>query len=227
MINEPITHATPFPPERSAGPDNAYYLRHCVEIERGPAYTACLSRLHDLDIGVSNERTAECAKALRENRCVAAGMREQERLAGNALFYFPRGNKPFLPVQVAGDFGVLITNLTDPALIPKPVKAFGAKVVASGSTKPAHELQTPAKKLEDELQTDALAIAITNAAAAAPAPTIAEVKKMVEAIPPAELPPLPPMLPPGTGSAAPKIQPGETPLQFARRMAALRNAPKT
>jgi hypothetical protein len=216
MQNEPIKHDTNYPIAASAGPDNAYYLRHCAMIERGPAYTACLSRLKDIDDGRANERTAQCEKAVRENRCVAHGMREQEQLAGAALFYFPRTNKPFLPANVAGDFGVLITNLTDPALIPKPIKPFGEKPAA----RPAPS------KVDDELRVDALAAAITNAAAkeAEPAAPITQEQLRQELIKNPIKVDLPPMLPPGTGSTVPKIQPGETPLQFARRMAELRKA---
>jgi hypothetical protein len=118
-MNEIVKHDTHFPASASAGGDNAYYLKTCATLERPAAYAACLSRLSEIDAGSSNERTAECAKSLREGRCVAAGMREQEQLAGAALFYFPRNpSKPFLPAKIAGDFGIEITNLTDPALIP-------------------------------------------------------------------------------------------------------------
>lgn len=119
-MNEIITHDTKYPPSASAGGDNAYYLKTCKTLERPASYAACLSRLSDIDAGQTNERTMECAKSLREGRCVAAGMREQEHLAGAALYFFPRNSsKPYLPVKVAGDFGIEITNLTDPALIPK------------------------------------------------------------------------------------------------------------
>lgn len=218
MKNEPIVHNTSHPVTASAGPDNAYYLHHCAEIERGPAYTACLSRLKDIDAGRSNERTAQCEKAVREKRCVAHGMREQEQLAGSALFYFPRSNKPFLPASVAGDFGVLITNLTDPALIPK---------------KTAKALPKPVDVVDKELAVDVLSKAIGNAAQSPTGlTTVADVKKAIEAMPAASLPPLPPMAPSQTAaqivaettSTAPKIQPGETPLQFARRMAELRKS---
>ncbi|MFK3741007.1 hypothetical protein [Massilia sp. TN1-12] len=223
MKNNPITHDTPFPPDASAGANNAYYLHHCAAIERGPAYAACLSRLHDIAGGRSNERTSECEKTLREGRCVAAGMREQEQLAGQALYYFPRLNKPFLPVSVAGDFGVLITNHTDPALIPAQPKPFGVR--ASAPSRPT----APARTLDDHLTTattsgfaEALSAAVAEAADTPapapaqtqawpmmpkPAPTPAPAPKVVTAGPPPK-PARPPMLP------------GETPLQYARRLAA-------
>jgi len=230
MQNQPIEHDVKHPISASTGPDNAYYLRHCPVVERGPSYAACLSRLHDIAGGRVNERTMQCERAVREGRCIAKGMREQEELAVTALFYFPRASKPFLPVSVAGDFGVLITNLTDPALIPKPVKPFGVK-------SPVRPVPT---KLQEELQTDVLAQAINNAATAAlnAGASMEQVKEAIAAIPPEQLPALPPTVAPAfepvkmaaemvtqmASGGAPKIQPGETPLQYARRMAALRNA---
>lgn len=210
-INEPIKHDTAFPPTASAGPDNAYYLKHCATIERGPSYAACLSRLHDIDVGHSNERTSECEKTLREGRCIAAGMREQEKLAGQALFYFPRLNKPFLSAKVAGDFGILITNQTDPALITKEPKPFGVR--ADVTSKPA----APAKTLDDHLTAattsgfaEAISAAVAEAAEepARPAPT--PVPKPTPAAAPT----------PAAKSARPPMLPGETPLQYARRLAA-------
>lgn len=224
MKNEPIKHDTVFPPEASAGTDNAYYLHHCVAIERGPAYAACLSRLHDIDSGRSNERTSQCEKTLREGRCSADGMREQERLAGQALFYFPRPKKAYLPMSVAGDFGVMITNHTDPALIPAEPKPFAAR--ATRVSKPV----APAKTLDDHLTAattsgfaEALSAAVAEAAdepapapkpapAPTPKPTPAPIPKIVTAGPPPK-PARPPMLA------------GETPLQYARRLAATPTQP--
>jgi hypothetical protein len=96
--------------------------------------------------------------------------------------------------------------------------------------------------MNDELKVDALAIAITNQASAGPSQGDYPEDRAIKAMPAPQPAPLsmeqlrqelirnpvrvelPPTLPPGTGSTAPKIQPGETPLQFARRMAELRKA---
>jgi hypothetical protein len=239
MINEPITHDTPYPVEKSAGPDNAYYLRHCAAIERGPSYAACLARLHDIDTGHVNERTSQCEKAVREKRCVAIGLREQEQLAGKALFYFPRLNKPFLPVKVAGDFGVLITNHTDPALIPK--SAHGPAPVK----KPA----APAKTLDEHLThattigaSEALSAALAGAAnepatsapttASKPAPAVVPAPVVKSANEPASAVPVggykvgeAAVIVSPAKPARPPMLPGETPLQYARRLAAT-NQPK-
>lgn len=227
--NKPIIHEKNYPVEASAGVDNAYYLHHCKTLERPVSYAACLSRLADIDAGRTNERTAECAKTLREGRCAAAGMREQERLHGSALFYFPRNiNKPFLPVKVAGDFGVLITNLTDPALIPKaPSKA---------KTLPPITHRVPRDPLADS---GSLADAINNAVAelnttvntiATPVDKEAAKGMLIDMAARGQLP-VPPMVKPGEAQviavvakpARPAMQPGETPLQYARRLAALKN----
>jgi hypothetical protein len=218
MINEPINHDTPHPASASAGPDNAYYLRHCADIERGPAYAACLSRLHDIDKGVANERTSQCEKAVHEKRCIAAGMREQETLAGKALFYFPRSNKPFLPVQVAGDFGILITNLTDPALVPK-----------KGAPAPARKPVAPAKTLDEHLThatTAGFAEALNSAIADTPARSADEPAKPAPAITPKPAPVAAPQPPAQPAKPALAMLPGETPLQYARRRLAA-NTTKT
>jgi hypothetical protein len=224
MKNEPITHDTAFPPEASAGTDNAYYLHHCAAIERGPAYAACLSRLHDIAGGRSNERTSQCEKTLREGRCSADGMREQEQLAGQALFYFPRPKNPYLPMSVAGDFGVMITNHTDPALIPARPKPYGVR--ATSASKPV----APARTLDEHLTVattsgfaEALTAAVAEAAdAPAPEPTPA----------PAPTPKPPPTPAPKIVTAGPPPKParppmlaGETPLQYARRLAATSTQP--
>lgn len=214
MKNEPIIHEKLHLIEASARPDNAYYLRHCPIVERGPSYASCLSRIADINAGRVNERTAQCERAYASDACISKGMREQEVVAGSALFYFPRpAGKPFLPVAVAGDFGVMITNHTDPALY-MPVKS---------APKPKVEI----------VDTGSFADAL-NAALAEPAPvapTMQEIKKVVAAIPEAELPPVPPMIAPTppepiktVTTTRPPINPGETPLQYARRLAGLKTS---
>lgn len=201
MHNEPVKHDKPHPVAASAGADNAYYLRGCPVVERSPAYAACLYRLHEADAGRETELNRQCAGAIRQGRCIAHGMREAEQLAGVALYYFPRLAKPFLPVKTAGDFGVLVTNHTDPALIPK-----------APAPKPK-----PAPKVDAGSYADAI-----NAALATKPVTMEEIKQAVATIPPEQLPPLlPKMLAPSDDHT---IQPGETPLQYARRMAALRTS---
>lgn len=223
MINEPVKHDHPHLPAASAGPDNAYYLKGCPVVERPAAYAACLFRISEIEAGRESELNRECGPAVRNGSCIAAGLREQEKLHGEAMFYFPR--KPpaalTLPYKVAGDFGVRITNLTDPALIPKPkqpVKPLpGTKKAKTGDY--ADAINAALAEAADE------AAETPTATAAQPAPAvtlphIGEAAKTVtlpHAGPPATTAPL---------SARPALEPGETPMQYARRLAALRNPPK-
>ena len=115
-----MKHDTAFPPTASEGGDNAYYLRGCEVVQRSPSYASCLWKIREIEAGRVTPMNSDCAGA--GSRCQAREMRQQEQLQGAALYYFPRKKPPFLPVKVAGDFGVLITNLTDPAIVPKEPK---------------------------------------------------------------------------------------------------------
>jgi len=239
MKNEPIIHDKHHPTAASGQVDNAYYLRHCPIVERGPAYAACLSRLSDISAGRSNERTAQCQRAVDTGACIAHGMREQETIAGSALFYFPRpANKPYLPMSVAGDFGVQITNHTDPALYTNPPKVAPAKpVVVDGGTfadalnmalkdpAPVTTVTLPhhgpvdleAKPLGTAKKGD---LSITTLANAGPSPGDMPLDRMIKALPL----PIPPEPPKTAATTRPPMNPGETPLQYARRLAALKTS---
>jgi hypothetical protein len=248
MENKPVIHEHPHPVDASARIDNAYYLHHCKTLERPASYAACLSRLTDIDAGRTNERTAECAKTLAEGRCEAAGMREREKLAGTALFYFPRPAKPFLPVKVAGDFGVPITNLTDPALIPKaggPAKAlppithraprvpaaapddYAGAITAAVAKLNAATPENPIAGNDPALKTIAADLAargeVTVPPRVAPVdPLVAFKEKMAAGVSPVAAAT---QIAATAAAARPKIEPGETPLQYARRLAALKTNP--
>lgn len=158
-MNEIVKHEKNFPPSASEGGDNAYYLRTCEIVGRSPSYASCLWRMREIDAGRVTSLISECAGA--GSRCQARGMREQEQLQGVALYYFPRHSKPFLPAKVAGDFGVLITNLTDPALVPKEPKPRPI-----GSAWPAPKKPT---SVLDKIDTGTYADAINAPRAATPA----------------------------------------------------------
>jgi hypothetical protein len=167
MENQIIKHDQSYPPSASAGGNNAYYLQTCKTLERPASYAACLSRLADIDAGRTNERTSECSKSLREGRCTAAGMREQEQLAGAALFFYPRNpSKPFLPASVAGDFGVEITNLTDQSLIPASHKP---RPIGTEIRRPAPAAPKSTSVL-DNIDAGGYAAALNAAPAPKPAP---------------------------------------------------------
>lgn len=216
MINEPVAHSTHYPPSASAGGDNAYYLKGCDTVERSPSYAACLFKIGEVDAGRESEYTRECAVAIRNRQCRALGLQEEEKLKGQALYFFPRRSPDalLLPFKVTGEFGVRITNLTDPALIPrdrKPVQR-GAPL-----SKP-----TPAKITDQQL--DAAPGAMTDGYAAAINAAIADLPKEPALAPVVAKPaPTPVATPSPAPAARAPMEPGETPLQYARRLAALKN----
>jgi hypothetical protein len=231
--NEPIIHEKLHLIEASARSDNAYYLRHCPIVERGPSYASCLSRIDDILAGRVNERTAQCQRAYEANACISKGMREQEVIAGSALFYFPRpAGKPFLPVAVAGDFGVMITNHTDPALYtpvkstPKPkievVDTGGfADALNAALTELAEPEAIPVPSPVAIPVPSPVAIPVPSpVASAGPAPGDMPIDRMVAALPI----PMPPEPIKTATTTRPPINPGETPLQYARRLASLKTS---
>lgn len=226
MINAAINHDKHYPPSASAGGNNAYYLKGCDTVQRSPSYAACLFKIAEVGAGRESDYNRECAVAIRSRQCGAANMRQEEELKGQALFYFPRipPQLQHLPFAVAGDFGVRITNLTDPALIPRdatpraPRNATMAPAKSSGQSANDKQLDAELGAIPDDY-----AAAINAAIAAMPAPPQpkpAPAKAAAAPAPPAVLSPATKSIP--TSSARPPMAPGETPLQYARRLAALK-----
>lgn len=177
MNNEIVKHETNFPPSSSKLGSNAYYLRGCEVVQRSPSYASCLYKIGEIEAGRVDQLHAECAAAVTSGRCTARQMRQEEDLAGVALYFFPRiPPAPLhLPVSVSGDFGVRITNLTDPALIPRmpnstPSSRFlaaaekvGSKIVEAVMPK------KPKSGLLDAIDAGSYADAINASPAPAPA----------------------------------------------------------
>lgn len=177
MENEIVNHDTIYPASASEGGDNAYYLRGCEVVQRSPAYASCLYKIAEKDAGRTSELHGECHNA--GGRCAARAMRDEERLQGKALYYFPRKHPEpaILPFKVAGDFGVLITNLTDPALIPRspnstPTSRFMDTIKKLGDAvvgKPAVQAKKSTSVL-DSIDTGTYADAINTPAPVAKKP---------------------------------------------------------
>lgn len=225
MINEPIKHDTNYPPAASAGGNNAYYLKGCEVVERSPSYASCLFKIGEKDAGREHEQHRECSNA--GSRCAARGMRDQEKLAGVALYFFPRTPPQALhvPFKIAGDFGVRITNLTDPAHIPRDPKSAGDRFV----NKPlAKEKAIDPLDAELDAMSTGYAAAITAAVAELPpepAPAPAPKSPPIVVPPkPVAAAPAPKSMPTVTNPGRPPMEAGETPLQYARRIAANRIA---
>lgn len=172
MEHDIVKHDTNYPPEASTKGDNAYYLRGCDEVQRSPSYASCLHKIKEHEAGRWNSNFQECVPAMKAGKCQAQGMRQAEQLAGVALYYFPRRPPAalHLPVSVSGDFGVRITNLTDPALIPKtpnsvPTSRFMDTVKKVGAAVFGKPTQEPGLQIDTGSYADAL-----NAAPSEPTP---------------------------------------------------------
>lgn len=97
-----------YPPSASAGGENAHYLNGCDIVEHSPSYSSCLWKISEIQAGRINELHKCCAPAINDGRCKAVGMKQEEELKGQALYYFPR---QFLMNRV-------ITNLTPASEMP-------------------------------------------------------------------------------------------------------------
>lgn len=214
-MNEPIHHDQHYPVTASAGGDNAYYLKGCSTVQRSPSYASCLFKISEVEAGRVNDYNRECSVAINGKTCEALGMRDQEQLQGVAMFYFPRAKNIYLPVAVAGDFGVPITNLTDKALIPaEPKRGFVPK-----AAKPSSSILDAIDGENDYAKAINASLAESSAgkANAGPMPGDFPIDRKIKAMPL-------PTFPQGTPApvlrthSRPPINPGETPLQYARRI---------
>jgi hypothetical protein len=79
-----------YPPGDSAKVDNAYYLPGCEHRQHSPSYAACLFKITEIEAGRPQDLWSECMPAIKGGSCRALGMRHEEQLAGQALYYHPR-----------------------------------------------------------------------------------------------------------------------------------------
>jgi hypothetical protein len=94
-----IMETTMHPIAASAdGKQNAHFHR-CVTVGFCRAYAACLSLIDQRKLGPLNVNNASCSDAMRNNTCPAVGMREEEELMGNAI-YFVQNIKVEIPTTV-------------------------------------------------------------------------------------------------------------------------------
>ncbi len=234
MKNEPTTEVSKnHPPSMSASPYNSYYLRGCEVAQNQPAYSACLWKISELKTGRPIETASACNQAIQGRRCAAQDMREQELLQGVALFYYP---STYYRNQV-------INNLTPehelprttgpgapPSNDPRAANFAGRyrEYVAPGANKRQKQnapLSSVAKSIPDD---DGYAAAIN--AAMQELTTTAEDDTFDI---PVGAPTLPTVTPKVVEAVVEKMQqtgllrlamePGESPLAYARRVAASRN----
>lgn len=187
---------------------NAYYIPRCDFVERSPSYASCLWKITENAAGRSANYPshADCVPHIEAKRCKACGMQQQEELAGVAMYFFPR---QFHQNQV-------VTSLTPADQIPR------AASHKRGLPDPVHRASkgaAPAPRVDVASTRNDYADAINAAMqtlADPPAPAPAPEPK-------AAAPELPV---PQVKPALPAMLAGESPIQYARRTAALRQAQK-
>jgi hypothetical protein len=92
------TSDTTAPLEASATGANRYMLA-CPALGQRMSYAACLNRLQTIKTGVGVPKDwSECDRACTARQCPAQHMREDEVVAGHALYFVPRG-----VIQAAAD----------------------------------------------------------------------------------------------------------------------------
>jgi len=203
MRNEPTSEVEKhYPPSQSASPYNAYYLKGCEAVARSPNYASCLFKINEYERGAPVTYAEECNQAISKGACQAVGMRDEEELKGVAMYFYPSTvwrNR-------------MITNLTPEDELLKASVANKLSFVSNDpraanfkgryqeyvpkQTKPSATSLAPAAKSVMTISDDGYTAAI-NAA--------------MKELPPTPVP----------ATLKPAIHPGESPLQFARRIAAL------
>lgn len=85
MQEQPIRPFT----QSADGRANAYFHR-CVRVGHCRPYAACLSLVSAAESGPLSSNYSDCSTAIRGRECPALAMREEERLAGRAIYFAER-----------------------------------------------------------------------------------------------------------------------------------------
>lgn len=202
-----------FPPEKSMSGRNAEY-HFCDYKQQQASYAVCLHTLLAIDENrLSSDRAPECQRAYCHAECVAAHKRSEERAAGQALYYKERRREITDPVKA--EFEVDNSKSSGKYDLNNESYARGWAQVGArlkGESRPVREA-APVKKKSGFVEHDAAAVLNSMVEKATkPAPKAAPAQPQPKPAPEA------PAIDPAT-SLSP--MPGETPLAFAKRRAAL------
>jgi hypothetical protein len=216
-INEPVKSDKTYPPSKSASPDNGYYLKGCDAVQHSPAYAACLFKIKFTQDDKPVMAAPECICAIKDVSCAALEMKQSEELKGVAMFFFERS---YTKTSVK-------TNLSDDHYGATLGIGKGTKRQTGGVVRQQSRHHAPEGD-ECFVPLDGYAAAI-NAAIASETKTPEPTKVEPVKAPPVEIEPVKPSPPivmtpkEVTPSVRPAMLAGESPLQYARRVAASRN----
>lgn len=184
-----------YPPSASRSGTNAYYLAKCDIAGHAPSYAACLAKLDEIEKG-SGKHTS-CAVAVGLHRCQAHSMRAEELLQGRALYYVPRET--------------IATNSDK-----SPAWSVVGRIAAEqgvGITTTVPKVATPSIPKPPVANLGGTYADAINAAMRTLPPSPQVTVTQTPAVAAAAI---------AQRTPAPAMQPGETPLAYARRVAASR-----
>lgn len=182
-----------YPPSASALGSNAHHITGCPVVGQSQPYCACLKRLEAFETGVmttEGDSHHDCRRAWGGPRCAAYVMKNEEAVAGKALYYINRKKLQ------AFNGTVIVTDR--PAKLVSPAVSDVRPTSAPTQPKPATAPVAPLTASYAD------AINATMQTLSSPAPVVQAA--------PAETPTRPAMLP------------GESPLDYIRRIKAQGNA---
>ena len=78
-----------YPPEQSMGGINSYNFG-CKPMGFSPGYCVCLHKIAAYERDGELKAYPDCDRAIRNKDCPALGMRQEERVAGKALYFIDR-----------------------------------------------------------------------------------------------------------------------------------------
>lgn len=170
-----------YPPEQSSAGTNTFTVKGCKAVGYTPGYCVCLHKLKAFERDKGLSSYPECERAIKDKACPAIGMRQEEQVAGQSLYYVDRTLLREEMDKTFAESARLARHKPAPAPVvkPEPIKAAVAKRVEQSLT----TMPTP--------EIDGYAAAINAAikeTAVAPAPVESKPEPKVDAPSPSSVP---------------------------------------
>lgn len=150
-----------YPPEQSMAGTNTFTVKTCRAVGHTPGYCVCLNKIKAFERDTTLSSYPECEKAIRDKTCAAIGMRQEEQLAGKALYYVDRA---LLREEMDKAFAASTPSFRPTKVTPAPVTTH--KTAAAPAPK------KPEPILGEQGDYAAAINAAIKEASAAPAPVV-------------------------------------------------------
>lgn len=220
-MNQDVSAGEIFPPERSRSGTNAHY--HFCHIRGGQQnYGVCLFILEANDQGrLDADSFIDCQRACTRGDCEARKMQEEEKKAGRALYYKPRTN--INPANTRSEKEAQESALT----VSSGKYDMTNDSFARGWAQVGAKLGKPQSD-DGKTKSTSSSSSIKPPRAVPPKPKTAYIEEgfadlvnVIASDKPKATPSLSPSPSPAPTKESIKPLPGETPIEFARRRAAL------